>query len=288
MVLQSVVFGLLSAIGLGFSDLIGAAVVRKLGVLRIALGVHLFSVAITTIYLLGTVSLSELSLSHWGALVGLSVMGFVLYLGFYRALQLGPVAIVIPIVSTHAVVVVLLAVVFVGERLSVGQALGVATTMAGVVLASVNLKGVRSGDSLIGQGVLIALAAAFGVGLWQYSIGVLSKDLGWFLPIYVNRLLVLGILAPVSVARRTWPWQRLTKTVGAGVAAVAILETGSLFAFARGTEVGVISIVAAASTTYPIVPILGGVFIFRERLALSQWAGLAMALAGLFVLALNT
>ena len=288
MVLQSVIFGLLSALGLGFSDLVGAAVTRRLGVLRIALGVHLSSVAMTTIYLVAAASLDVISFRHWGALVGLSVMGFALYLGFYRALQLGPVAIVSPIVSTNAVVVVLLAMVFLGERLSAGQAVGVAATIAGVVLASVDLSGVRSGDSLIGRGVLIALAATLGIGLWSYSIGVLSKDLGWFLPIYVNRLLTLAILAPVSVARRAWPWQRLTKTVGVGLALVAILETGSLFAFARGAEVGVISILAAASTTYPIVPILGGVLFFRERLAMSQWVGLAIVLVGLLVLGLNT
>ena len=72
-----------------------------------------------------------------------------------------------------------------------------------------------------------------------------------------------------------------------GVVAIGLTETAGLFAFARGAEVGVMSIVAAASITYPIIPILGGLFIFKEELRFTQFVGLALALAGLFVLAIG-
>ena len=82
------------------------------------------------------------------------------------------------------------------------------------------------------------------------------------------------------------PWQQLTVPLALGVGAVGVLETASLLAFARGAEIGVISIVAAASTVYPVVPILGGVFIFRERLTPTQMTGLVVVVAGLVMLAL--
>ena len=99
-------------------------------------------------------------------------------------------------------------------------------------------------------------------------------------------MLTLVILVPVLAVRRSWPWQRLTLPLALGVLAVGVLETASLLAFARGSEVGVISIVAAASTVYPLVPILGGVFIFHERLAPTQIGGLAVVIVGLLLLAL--
>ena len=287
MVLESVIFGLVSALGVGISDLIAVAVTRRLGVLRTVSGIQVVSVLATTPYLVFAASLGDLSLANWGALAGLSIMGSALLLSFYKALQLGPVAIVSPVVSSNAVVVVILAAVFVGERLSGGQLIGVTATIGGVILASVNLQQARSGRGVISKGVVIALIATVGVGVWIYSIGVLSRELGWFLPVYVTRLLMLGIYGPTSLVRREWPWQRLTVALSLGVVAIGILETGSLFAFARGAEVGIISIVAAASTTYPIVPIVGGMLIFRERLAPSQLAGLPIVLAGLVVLGMS-
>ena len=286
MVLDSVIFGLLSAFGFGVSDLLAAAVTRKLGILRTVVGVNIVAIALTTVYLVLASSLSEVSPRHWAVLAGLAVLGSITLLAFYRGLQIGPVTIVAPILAAHAVVVILLAMVFVGDRLSGWQVIGVSATITGVVLMSVDLRAIQSGQKLIGVGVLMALVAMVGTGFWQYSVGVLSQDIGWFLPVYVIRLLMLAMIAPASMVRRDWPWQLLTGRLVAGVVLIGVFETGALFAFTRGAEVGVISIVAAASTAYPMVPILGGLLIFRERLALSQVAGLAIALGGLLVLGL--
>ena len=287
MVLTSVIFGLISAIALGTADVAAAAVVRRLGVLRTTFLSHFCSIAIITAYMFVAWDLGVISLTQWAQLAGLSVLGATVTVAFYRALQLGPVAVVSPVTSAYAVVVVLLAVAFVGERLSAGQAVAVAATIGGVALASINIGDMRSGRG-IGPGVLIALVITVGIGVWIYSIGVLAKEIGWFLPIYVSRLFTLAMLGPASAIRRDWPWQRLTVPLALGVVVVGVLETGSLLAFARGAEIGVISIVAAASTTYPIVPILGGLVVFRERLGATQFVGLAIVVAGLVMLGLNS
>ncbi len=287
MVLTSVIFGLISAIMLGTADVAATAVVRRLGVLRATFLSHFCAIAIYTTYMIVASDLGDLSLTHWALLGGLSVLGATLTVAFYRALQLGPVAVVSPVTSAYAVVVVLLAVVFVGERLSAGQAVAVAATIGGVALASINIGDMRSGRG-IGPGVLIALAITVGIGVWIYSIGVLAREIGWFLPIYVGRLMTLAILTPASAIRRDWPWQRLTVPLALGVVVVGALETGSLMVFARGAQVGVISIVAAASTTYPLLPILGGLVFFRERLGATQFFGLAIVVASLVMLGLNS
>ena len=282
------IFGVLSAFGFGASDFVTAIVSRKLGILRTAVGVSVVGIGVTTAYMVPAASFSDVDAGNWAALTGVAVLGSATLLCFYRALQLGPVAIVTPVVAAHAMVVILLAVAFAGERLSAGQAVASAATVGGVVIASVDLKGLGFGKRVMGKGVLLGLGAMLGIGLWQYSIGVVSQDIGWFLPIYISRLLTFAILAPASVVCGQWPWQRLTRHLIVGVALIGVLETGALFAFTRGAEVGVISIVAAASTSYPIVPVLGGLLVFRERIALSQGAGLAIALAGLLVLAMSS
>ncbi|MCI0439104.1 MAG: DMT family transporter [Chloroflexi bacterium] len=288
MVAQSVALGVLAALGWGIADFLVSMLSRRLGVVWTALGVHLVAVGATTIYLLLADDLGRISPAQWGLLAGMGMLAFTTYLAFYRALQLGPVAIVSPIGGSYAVVVILLAAVFAGERLNVMQMIGAAAGTGGVVLASLNFRSLSRGQKLIGAGILFGVAATLGLGVWQYALGALSRELGWFLPIYASRLMTLAFLLPTSLLTQTWKPRRFTKPALALLALAAIVETGGLFAFTRGTEIGVISIVAAASTAYPALPVLGGLFIYRERLAPSQWLGLAIILAGLIALALSS
>ena len=135
-------------------------------------------------------------------------------------------------------------------------------------------------------GVALAVVVSLMAGFWQFGISVLSKDLGWFVPVYLTRVFMVGLLVPVVVVRREWPWRNLGRGLAAMVVAVALLETLSLFAFTRGAEIGIVSIVAAASTAYPVVPIVGGILLFRERLSVLQFSGLFVAVVGLMGLAL--
>ena len=285
MVIESIVFGLLAALGWGIADFVAALIAKRVGVLRTAFGVHLSSVSVTTIYLLLASNLSLLSPTQWVALAGVAALGFVTYLCFYKALQIGPIAIVSPIVGAYAMIVILLAVIVAGERLNGVQVFAASASIGGVVLTSLNLRNLKIRQVLIGKGVLYGLIAMLGLGLSQYFIGILSRDIGWFLPIYVSRLFTFAMLAPILLIWRQLPWQRFTVLLFVGVAFAGITEIAGLFAFSRGTEIGIISIVAAASTVYPILPVMGGLLIFRERLSPNQWIGLVVAMIGLLILA---
>lgn len=284
-VLESLLLGVSAAIGWGIADFLAAVVAKRLGILRTIVGVHVVSIIAATGYFLAFSDASVLSGAHWAILVSLSAVAFVVYISFYKALQVGPVVIISPVVSAYAVVVIGLAFLFAGERLTGAQSLAVAASIGGIVLASVNFKsGMRVRD-VVGFGVVMGLVAMLGIGIWQFGVGILSRDIGWFLPIYLGRVITLAMFAPLVVFRREWPWQKLTVPLLVGVVAIGITETAGLFAFARGAEVGVISIVAAASITYPIIPMVGGLLIFKEELRLTQVLGLVVALSGLLLLA---
>lgn len=282
----SVLFGVLAAVGWGVADFVAAMASKRLGVLRTATGVHLSSSVAAAGYFLFVFEPDLLTWLHWTVLGGVSVLGVLIYITFYRALSEGPVAIISPIVSAYAIVVIALAMVFSGERLSGWQALGAVCSISGVALASFDPRGFAGGGRLIGLGAALAIATMFGIGLLSYSMGILSRELGWFLPVYISRTMTLLLFIPLTAAMRQWTLRSVTLPLAVGVAVAGIVEMGAMFAYTRGTEVGVISIVAAASITYPIIPMLGGIAVFGERLALSQWVGLVVTLAGLFVLAL--
>ena len=67
--------------------------------------------------------------------------------------------------------------------------------------------------------------------------------------------------------------------VGAGLADAA----GVAF-FARGGQVGLVAITAAASSAYPLIPLVGGLVLLHERMARWQAVGAVLILAGLVLL----
>ena len=283
MVFQSFLYGLFASFSIGLADLLAAAISRRIGVFRVLLATHVVSVLLSTIYLPFAFDFSGVSPGDWLELFLLSILIIVTLAALYKALQIGPVAVVSPIVATP-LAAILLAVLVGGERLSTGQVIGIAITVTGVVLTSVDIRELHSGRRLIGTGALLALAAMLGGGIWVYRIGSLSQKLGWFLPVYLNRVITLAILAPIQIRGRMWRWRGLTVGLGVSVVLLGVLETVALFALARGAEVGSISIVAATFSVYPLVPIAGGLMIFKERLARNQIVGLAIVLPGLITL----
>ena len=286
MVAQSVLFGLAFAIGIGVADVISAGLTRTLGVLRTVVLLQLVGVAGMSAFALATGQLETIGLSDVISMAGLTVLVVFFYLGFYKALQLGPIALVGPIVAAHSAMVVVLAVVFLGESVSQWQIVAIGAIVAGVAIASVDVNALRSGRTAIGLGVVLAIVVSIAAGFWQFAIAAFSKEIGWFAPVFLTRLFMVGMLVPVVAIRRERPWNRLNGKLAVGIVAVAALETLSLLAFTRGSEIGIVSIVAAASTAYPVIPIIGGIVLFKERLAAIQFAGLFVVSLGLLGLTL--
>ena len=287
MVFQSFLYGLFAAFAIGLADLLAAAISRRIGVYRVLLATHVVSIVLLTIYLPFAFDFSGVLPGDWLELFLLSILIIVTLAAIYKALQIGPVAVVSPIIATP-LAAILLAVVVGGERLTTGQVIGITITATGVALTSVDIRQLHSGRRLIGTGALLALGAMLGGGIWIYRIGSLSQKLGWFLPVYLNRVITLAILAPIQIGVRKWRWQGLEVRLGLSLVLLGVLDTAALFGLARGAEIGSISIVAATFSVYPMIPIAGGLLIFRERLAPNQIVGLAIVLPGLTTLGVMT
>lgn len=286
MILVSVLYGLAFAFGVGVADVIAAGLTRRLGTLRSVLLLQLIGLAGMSVFALAFGLLDGLPPSFWLLMFGITLLVSLFYLGFYEALRRGPIALVGPIVAAHSVIVVLLAVVFLGETLAPPQIGAMAAIVAGVGLASVNWRALKSGESLMTLGLALAVAVCLAAGFWQFAIAALSREYGWFAPVFLTRLYMAPILIPVLAVRREWIWRGLTLKLAALAVAVAALENVAMLAFTRGSQVGDVSIVAVASTAYPIVPIIGGIVFFGERLSAMQFAGLVVVAVGLTALSL--
>jgi len=164
-------------------------------------------------------------------------------------------------------------------------ALANSTPAAGI--ASVTLAVPVAAAPAIGAVFGVAAALLYGVG--GFMIGRYSRDLGWLVPVVVARggamVFLLGLLAtPLrGSAPRSQPLRGVAWAVAAG-----LVDAAGLAAFTRGDQVGLVAITAAVSSAYPVIPLVGGLLLFRERLMRWQAGGAVLILAGLVLLGLGS
>ncbi len=288
MLFESFSLGLIAGVVFGVADLIAVVAARRIGIIRLMLWSHIGVVVIATPYLALGAELHAISLTHFAILGGLSVLCLGMLVVFYKSLKVGPIALVIPIISTHIILVIFLSAIFLGEDLSSVQALGIAIATIGIVLASMTVGGPSLGRTHLAKGVSYALLTMAIAGLFIFSIGVMAQEMGWFLPLYLIRLCGLVILIPAQIATRSMPLWSPSLTIVLVAAMVGILQFIGLATYAMGAGGGSVSLVAAGFSIYPIIPIVGGFIFFQEKLLPRQSFGVASVLVGLLVFQIAT
>lgn len=280
-------FGLGAALGWGFADFGVSLVSRRIGsfttLVLAQLGGLLF---FTAMLALPGFSLPELRAAlFFLPLIGVS--GALSYVAFYRALQLGPIALVSPIAAGYAAIVISLSLLFLRESVPALALGGAAVTIAGVAMASTDWRRIRAERSGERGGIFYAFLAMVGFGGGAFLIAVFAKDTGWFGSIYLSRLGSAVTLAVILGFIGLGELRNAPASTFAPAMVMGVLDIFGFAAFARGSELGYVSITAAASVTYPLIPILGGVLYFGERPAPNQLAGVVIVLCGLALMALE-
>ena len=275
--------GASAALVWGVTDILVVQSARRVGVVRTLLTVQASGVLLLT--LLAVLLGEDLSLSgqQWAAITALGALSVGAYLGFYKALELGPIAIVSPIASSNGAMIVVLAVIVLGESLTAGQTVGIALVLTFIVLASAEPAAERlSGTS----GIRLALVATVVFGLYLFFLTTLADELGWLLPILLTRAVAVTLVVALFAARPDGRERPLGKPVLVACAAAGALDAVGYLLFNRGAELGEVAITSAAASSYPLIPILVGLIGFRERVAWYQLVGVGGVLVGMVVLSL--
>src|SRR5690348_9575304 len=286
-------YGLLSALCWGISTLLAAMAARRIGALRtVAIGEAVALAGYWILFMTGHFSLHGAGPVAW-LLILAGVIGVGGYLAMYRGLESGHVGLVSAISACYGGVIAVLSVVLLHERLTVAAAVGIVATVAGVMLAVTRRSGTGSAPAVPESttvpvvaapaiGAVFGVAAALLYGVGGFMIGRYSRDLGWLVPVVVARagamVFLLGLLAtPLrGSAPRIQPLRGVAWAVVAG-----LVDAAGLAAFTRGDQVGLVAVTAAVSSAYPVIPLVGGLLLFRERLMRWQAGGAVLILAGL-------
>src|SRR5918997_2156231 len=279
------VLGSLAALAWGLADVSVTYLSRRGGFFTTLLYTQTAGVALLVVVALALDDLPGASGAELLALAALGPVAVAAYAGFYRALELGPIAIVSPIASSNGAIVVLLAVLVLGESLTTLQALGCVLVLGFIGLAALEPGGGRAEEGA--NGIRLALVTALSFGIYLFGLATISEELGWLRPIQVARTAAVAILAAVAAA---WPPPRrgsLGRLGVLGCIGAGALDAAGYLAFNRGGEIGEVAITSAAAAAYPVIPILVGLFALGERIAWRQLVGVGGVLSGMVVLSLG-
>jgi transporter family protein len=284
-------WGLLSALALGVNSILVAVSARRVGVLRTT-GV---SIVIAFALLVGWALVAGLEFDlrgrDWLVLSSLAAAAAAAFLASYRALQLGPLAVVSPVSATNGLMTVVFAFAFIGERPSTVQWCGIPLAAAGAVLASLR-SGTGGRLSFVGAGPLFAVVGVATGAISNAGLRVPIREIGpvqailvqrAFTIVYIWLLLLVVVAAPgLRMAPRAGRGSRLDVAL---LGTVGLLDAVSFLTFARGLAVAPAWLIGMLSQSGRAIAVVGGVLLFRERLAAHQWGGIAL-LAGGLVLAI--
>jgi uncharacterized membrane protein len=119
-----------------------------------------------------------------------------------------------------------------------------------------------------------------------FAVGVRETD-GLAL-IVVQRAFSVVLLSGFVVARGISLRPLAGRRAIALIAATGVLDTGANVLLALGIALGYASFVMTGSGAYPLIPALLAILVLRERLAPNQYIGVAVLVAGLVALGLQS
>jgi len=288
---MGIFLGLVTALSWGSSDFISRFVSRKLGALRAvfymqAWGFLLLSVAL--IFLPGQNHLFDGSGWRpwaWGILAG-TINTFAM-LALYQAFAVGKLTIVAPVSASYPALTVLLSFLS-GENLTLLRYIGIAVTILGVVFVARGEGGSAQPKDdplpISHQGLLWALAAAFGFGVLFWLLGIrIIPATGPFAAVWLIRVSGTVIALTILLVRRI-PARLVGKTTALQTVGTGFLDTGAFLFSNLGMQLEQVSVVSVLGSLYGAVTVGLAALFLRERVGRLQWCGIALIFGGIFFL----
>ena len=295
-----VIVGVVSALVFGAADFLGGLAAKRIAAVRVTAitGAVGLTVMLALLPLLGGAFSPEAALL--GALSG--VTGSIAIVLLYACLAIGPMSILSPLTAVVSAIVPLTAGLIRGESLStigyiaIGIAL-VAVVLVGFVPAKADgpsptrwarLRSASEGavrPSL--KGILMAIGSGAMIGAFLIIIDLTPADSG-LIPLVFNRatssLIMFAVVGVLLLTGRggSGGWRPgLALAIACGVVD-AVANAGLLL----GLRLGELSIVSVLTALYPAGTIILAAIVLRERIAIVQYAGLALAITAAAMLAL--
>ncbi len=276
---MAVLLALCSASTYGVGDFLGGMAAKRASATAVLLWSHVVGLVLAAVVagaVGGEVTGHDLALGAVGGLAGAAGVGLL-----YQALAIGPMSAIAPITALLAAVVPVVAGIAKGERPGAAAALGMVAALVAIVLVSAEGGGSYRPSDL--RGVSLALGAGLGFGLFFVALSYTGDDTGTW-PLLAARGASVSVVGALALARRidarVPPGRTRRLTAGAGV-----LDVAANLLYLLAIREGLLSVVSVLASLYPVSTVVLARVVLRERYAVLQRVGMAIALPAAILLA---
>ncbi len=288
---MGILLGLLTALTWGGADFIARFATHRIGTLRSMLYMQLVGFLLLTIFLPVLGGWGHLADGSgwqpwaWGFLAG--CFNGMAGLGFYRAFEIGKMAVVAPLSASYPALTLLLSWIT-GERLSPVRIAGIICTLVGVVIVAGGEKTPDENDAEAvrrsGRGIGWAIFASvgFAVLFWLLGIRVIAR-VGAVQTVWMIRLTsTLLIAAVILVAKQ--PMQLPRGNVRWMVLGMGLFDTGAFVLSNLGMKMEQVAVISVLGSLYGAVTVGLAAIFLKEHVSRWQWLGITTVFLGIFLI----
>ncbi len=206
------------------------------------------------------------------------------YLFFFKGFEIGNVSIVAAVMNLWAVFTMLFAFIFMDQRLTRQQTLGVFIIIAGVTIASLNWREIKNHNFKLSRGVKETVLGAFFFGVFWNISEVISEELGWLATtLFVKFGIIVFLLLFSFLIKSTL---NLTKTpiqTKIMVLLMGSIEVGAVAVVNYGLTIGDAILITPIASALSIVTITLAIIFLKDRVTKLQGLGMIAAVVGIIV-----
>jgi transporter family protein len=208
------------------------------------------------------------------------------YLFFFKGFEIGNVSIVAATMNLWAVFTILFAFIFMGQRLSTLQSLGVLMIISGATLASLNWSDIRNQRFQLSSGVKETVLGAFFFGVFWNISEVISEEIGWLsTTLFVKFGIMLFLLLFSFLIKRELDITKATTKTKCMVALMGIIEAGAVAVVNYGLTIGDAILITPIASALSIVTITLAFIFLKDNVTKLQGLGIITTIAGIIVTA---
>ncbi len=204
------------------------------------------------------------------------------YLLFMKGFAIGNISIVAGIMNLWAVFTMLIAFIFMGQRLSALQSIGVVMIISGTTVASLNWSDIKTNRLQLSSGVKETVLGAFFFGVFWNISEVISEKIGW-LPttLFVKMGIILILLLLSFLIKREFYLTKANTKTKLIVALMGIIEAGAVAIVNFGLTIGDAILITPIASALSVVTIAMAIVFLKDKVTKIQGLGITTAICGI-------
>jgi bacterial/archaeal transporter family protein len=280
----SILAGLGGMVGWGTSDFFANMSSGKIGHLKTFFWSQLIGLT-CILFIIPLFGFSPvISLSSFFLLAICSVLYALGYLFFYKGFEIGNVSVISASMNLYSVFTMILAYIFLGQRLTHLQIFGIFWVIFGVILVSMNMRDFVNRKINLKLGVKEVIIASMFSGIFWNLSDLLSKSLGWLATtIFVKIGAILFLFLYSYLSRKNLKLPKNTNHLFSIVFLVGILEVFGVASVNFGLKIGDTILVTPIASSLTVVTVLLAMIFQKEKLSLLQTLGIVSVVSGIIL-----